>query len=82
MPTAELPKEYKWHMQIFSEEVAKQFPLSQPEDHVIQLKPGTLDKIKCKIYPMMKQELEATQKFLDDNLALGYIKECDNRGSP
>ena len=69
-------------MQIFSEEVAKQFPLSQPEDHAIQLKPGTLDKIKCKIYPMTKQELEATRKFLDDNLVLGYIKECDNRGSP
>ena len=31
---------------------------------------------------MTKQELEATQKFLDDNLALGYIEECDNGGSP
>jgi hypothetical protein len=31
---------------------------------------------------MTKQELEATRKFLDDNLALGYIEECDNGGSP
>ena len=78
----ELPEEYKRHVQIFSEEVAKRFPPSQPKDHAIQLKPGAPDEIKCKIYPMTKQELEATQKFLDDNLALGYIEECDNGGSP
>ena len=82
VPTAELPKEYKRHMQIFLEEVAKWFPPSRPKDHTIWLKPGTPDKIKCKIYPMMKQELEATRKILDDNLALGYIEECDNGGSP
>ena len=81
-PIVELPEEYKRHAQIFSEEAAKRFPPSRPEDHTIQLKPGAPDKIKCKIYPMTKQELEATRKFLNDNLALGYIEECDNGGSP
>ena len=67
-PTAELPEEYKQHVQIFSEEVAKQFLPSQPEDHAIQLKLGAPDEIKSKIYPITKQELEVTWKFLDDNL--------------
>jgi hypothetical protein len=47
------------------------------EDHAIRLKPGAPSEINCKIYPLTKQELEATKKFLDENLRLGYIEESD-----
>ena len=80
--TVKVPDEYHWHNLVFSEEAAKHFPLSQPEDHAIRLKPGAPAEINCKIYPLTKAELEATCKFLDDNLALGFIEECNEGGSP
>ena len=77
-----LPEEYDRHQVVFSEEAAKQFPPSRPEDHAIKLKPGAPAEINCKIYPLTKAELEATRKFLDDNLALGFIERCNKGGSP
>ena len=77
-----LPPEYEQHTCIFDENAAKCFPPSQPEDHAIRLKPGAPSEINCKVYPLAKQEMEATWEFLDENLALGYIKECDKGGSP
>jgi hypothetical protein len=41
------------------------------------LKPGAPSEINCKIYPLTKQELAVTREFLDKNLELGYIEECD-----
>jgi hypothetical protein len=74
---AMLPEEYQRHMIIFDEDAAKCFPPSCPEDHSIKLKPGAPSEINCKIYPLTKQELVATREFLDKNLELGYIEECD-----
>jgi hypothetical protein len=45
---AEVPEEYRRHTIVFSEEAAHRFPLSQPEDHTIQLKSDVPDMIKCK----------------------------------
>ena len=78
---ATLPEEYDRHQVVFSEEAVKQFPPSRPEDHAIKLKPGAPAKINCKIYPLTKAELEATRKFLDNNLALGFIERCNEGGS-
>jgi hypothetical protein len=77
-----LPSKYERHARIFDENAAKHFPPSQPEDHAIRLKPGAPSEINCKVYPLTKQEMEATREFLDKNLALGYIEECDKGGSP
>ena len=64
-------------MQIFDENAAKHFPPSQPKDHAIRLKPGAPSEINCKVYPLTKQEMIAIREFLEKNLALGYIEECD-----
>ena len=77
-----LPPEYEQHARIFDENAAKRFPPSRPEDHAIRLKPGAPSEINCKVYPLTKQEMEATREFLDKNLALRYIEECDKGGSP
>ena len=77
-----LPPEYKRHAHIFDKNAAKHFPPSWPEDHAIRLKPRAPSEINCKIYPLTKQEMEATWEFLNKNLALGYIKECDKGGFP
>jgi hypothetical protein len=79
---ARLPEEYQRHAIVFSEEAAKRFPPSRPEDHAIKLKEGAPVEINCKIYPLTRPELEAMRKFIDDNLKLGYIEECDEGGSP
>ena len=75
-----LPEEYDRHQIVFSKKAAKRFPPSRPEDHAIKLKPGAPAKINCKIYPLTKAELEATKKFLDDNLVLGFIERCNEGG--
>ena len=77
-----LPSEYEQHTHIFDENAAKCFPPSRPKDHAIRLKPGAPSEINCKVYPLTKQEMEATREFLDKNLALRYIEECDKGGSP
>jgi hypothetical protein len=79
---AQLPEEYQRHAVVFLEEAAKRFLPSRPEDHAIKLKEGAPAEINCKIYPLTRPELEATRKFIDDNLKLGYIEECDKGGSP
>ena len=70
-----LPEQYKWHERVFSEEAAKRFLPSWPEDHAITLKDGAPATINCKIYPLTQSELDATKEFLDKNKALGYIEE-------
>jgi hypothetical protein len=72
-----LPEEYQRHTVIFDEKAARRFPPSRPEDHAIKLKEGAPSEINCKIYPLTRQELVATREFLDKNLELGYIEECD-----
>jgi hypothetical protein len=49
---------------------------------MIKLKPGASQEINCKIYPLIKAELKTMWKFLDNNLALGFIEECNEGGLP
>ena len=55
-----LPSEYKRHARIFDKNAAKHFPPSRPKDHAIRLKPKAPSEINCKVYPLTKQEMEAT----------------------
>jgi hypothetical protein len=73
----DIPREYRQHAKVFSKEVAKHFPPACPKDHAIKLVPDAPASINCKVYPLTKAELEATKKFIEENLELGYI-ECSN----
>jgi len=69
-----LPKEFKRHMALFSDEEAKAFPSAQGEgDHKIELLETAPTSFNCKVYPLSKAEQEAEDLFLDKNLAKGYI---------
>jgi hypothetical protein len=70
--------EYKCHAAVFSEEEAKRFPLSRPEDHAIKLGPDAPGTINCKTYPLTRAEVEATADFIKENIALGYIEKTDS----
>jgi hypothetical protein len=39
----------------------------------MDLKPGALDTLDCKVYPMSRDEDTALEKFLDEMVAKGYI---------
>ena len=70
----EVPVEYHKHLKVFSEEESQRFPPSRPWDHAIDLKPDAPDTINCKIYPTTPTEDIALRKFLDEQLAKGYIR--------
>ena len=70
-----LPKEYRQHKQIFSEEGAERFPPSQATDMAVKLKPGAPETMDCKIYPMSRAELEEWKNFVAKNKHLGRITD-------
>jgi len=69
-----LPEEFKRHTLLFSDEEANKFPPSRGEgDHKIELIDTAPASFNCKVYPLSCKEQEAEDKFLDENLAKGYI---------
>ena len=69
----QLPEEFKQHAALFSDEEASEFPPSREWDHKIELTEHVPASFNCKVYPMSCKEQEAEDKFLDENLAKGYI---------
>ena len=69
-----LPEVYKRYASVFSEEEAQRFPPSRPWDHAIDFKNGAPDVIDCKVYPMTRTEDDTLDKFIDEQLAKGYIR--------
>ena len=69
-----LPEEFKHHTALFSDKEAKAFPPGRGEgDHKIELLENAPPSFNCKVYPLSKGEQETEDKFLDENLAKGYI---------
>ena len=71
----EIPKEYKRHSRVFSEEESHRFPPSRPWDHTIELKDGAPEAINCKIIPTTMEEDEALKKFIKEQSERGYIQK-------
>ncbi len=71
----EVPAEYQQFAKVFSKEESKRYPPKCAWDHAIKFKKDTLDAIDCKVYPMNRIEDKAVQKFLNDELEKGYIRE-------
>lgn len=69
-----VPKEYRGFAKVFSEQEAHRLPAHKPWDHAIDLIPGAPDLIRTKVYPMSLSEQEELNRFLDENLAKGYIQ--------
>jgi hypothetical protein len=76
--TKGIPEEYQQHHKVFLDQQATHFSPSRPEDHAIKLMPGAPETINCKVYPLTIVEQEVTQKFLEENEQLGYIKKTDS----
>jgi hypothetical protein len=68
-----LSEEFKQYAALFSNEEASKFPPSCKWDHKIELTENAPISFNCKVYPMLQKEQEAEDRFLDENLAKGYI---------
>jgi hypothetical protein len=68
-----IPEEYQEFSSVFNDEASQRFPPSREWDHAIDLKPGAPDALDCKVYPMMREEDGALEKFIDEMIALRYI---------
>jgi len=74
-----LPEEFKRHMALFSDEEANKFPPTCGEgDHKIILMDTAPTCFNCKVYPLSRDEQEAENKFIDENLEKGYITPLDS----
>jgi len=74
-----LPEEFKRHTALFLDEEANKFPPTQGDgDHKIILLDTAPTHFNCKVYPLSQDEQEAEDKFLDENLAKGYIAPSDS----
>src|SRR6266702_1914602 len=70
-----IPQEYQKFAKVFSEEESKRYPPKRAWDHAIEFKKDAPEAVDCKVYPMNRIEDEAVQKFLNDELEKGYIRE-------
>jgi len=74
-----LPLEFKQHEKLFSDKEANKFPPAREEgDHKIVLLENAPACFNCKVYPLSQGEQETEDKFLDENLAKGYITPSDS----
>ena len=67
-----IPLELMDYHNVFDKKKAKWFPEPWPWDHAINLKPDFVPR-DCKVYPLTPQEHTEMDKFIDENLAKGYI---------
>ena len=67
-----LPAEVMDYKDVFDKQTAERFLESRPWDHAIDLKEDFVPK-DCKIYPLSPPEQIELDKFIDKNLAKGYI---------
>jgi hypothetical protein len=59
---------------VFSEEETHRLPKYQPWDHAIDLEPDAVMHWKVKSYPMSPAEQVELDKWLEKNLAKGYLR--------
>ena len=64
-----LPEEFKHYMALFSDEEANKFlPAQGDGDHKIVLMDTAPTRFNCKVYLLSRDEQEAENKFIDENL--------------
>jgi hypothetical protein len=68
-----VPKEYHKYSKVFSEVDSHRLPQHRPWDHAIDLKPDAPETLKSKVYPILHNKQGVLDKFIEEQLAKGYI---------
>jgi len=74
----QVPSVYHQYGRVFSDQESTRFPGRQPWDHAIDLLPEAPTTLNCKVYPLAEGQQEALDKFLDEHLAKGYIRQSNS----
>ena len=69
-----VPNQYHEYLRVFSKEASERLPEHGPYDHAIELVPDAR-MFHSKVYPLSPSEQTELDKFLNENLAKGYIQE-------
>ncbi|PIL29421.1 hypothetical protein GSI_09473 [Ganoderma sinense ZZ0214-1] len=69
-----VPKQYHEYLPVFSKEASERLPDHGPYDHAIELVPDAR-MFHSKVYPLSPSEQVELDKFINENLAKGYIQE-------
>ncbi len=72
-PATILPRRYHEFLDVFSRKDADTLPPHRPYDHAIKLKEG-LQPPSTALYGMSRDEILELRRYLDDNLAKGFIR--------
>ena len=68
-----IPKEYRRHAKVFSEEEARRFPPERSEDMTITLTPDAPKELNCKVYPLSRDERDLLKCWILEEEDLGRI---------
>ncbi|KAF4482546.1 Transposon Tf2-9 polyprotein [Colletotrichum fructicola Nara gc5] len=81
-PLLSIPEEYRVYEKLFAAELETGLPEHTSFDHEIPLKKGKEPRFN-KIYGLNQTEMEALDKYLEENLKKGYIRPSTSpAGSP
>ena len=69
-----VPERYHDFLDVFSKEKAERLPDHRPYDHAIELVPDAR-MFHSKVYPLSPNEQVELDKFINENVAKGYIQE-------
>uniref|UniRef100_A0A803T9Y9 ribonuclease H n=1 Tax=Anolis carolinensis TaxID=28377 RepID=A0A803T9Y9_ANOCA len=72
-----LPPEYRDFVDVFNQKEASKLPPKRNIEVEIEITPGA-NLPKPKVYPMSVQEKEELRKYIDKNLARGFIKPSNS----
>lgn len=75
-----VPPQYQQFAKVFSKEASDRMPAHKPYDHAIELKPDA-ELSRTKAYPMSPVEQEELNRFIQENLAKGYIRPSESEMS-
>jgi Reverse transcriptase (RNA-dependent DNA polymerase) len=68
-----IPKEYRRHAKVFSEEEARRFPPERSEDMTITLTSDAPKELNCKVYPLSRDERDLLKRWILEEEDLGRI---------
>src|ERR1700749_3632978 len=69
-----VPEAYHQFKDVFDKDSFDELPERRPWDHAIELIPGS-KPVDCKVYPLSRKEQEELDKFLEENLSSGRIRD-------
>ena len=69
-----VPEQYKEYSDVFSEQKAKRFPPNREENHEIEFTQDAPKFFEAKVYQMPNKQVAFLRKWLDDELAKGFIR--------